>query len=142
MSGSYPAYALWAFAAGVLIPVMAVLNGTLSRATGNPYLATVVLFAVGLVVSATVLAFKGFDGAQNLTRVSPLLYLGGVIVAFYVLSVSVLAPRFGVGNTILFVVAAQVVTSAIIDHFACSGPCCGRSPPCDWRGLSCWWRVW
>jgi transporter family-2 protein len=118
MTGSYPAYALWAFAAGVLIPVMAELNGTLSRATGNPYLATVVLFAVGLAVSAAVLFFKGFDGAQNLTRVSPQLYLGGVIVAFYVLSVSALAPRFGVGNTILFVVAAQIVTSAIIDHFA------------------------
>ena len=121
MSGSYPAYALWAFAAGVLIPVMAVLNGTLSRATGNPYLATVVLFAIGLGVSVAVLAIKGIEGAQSLTRVSPQLYLGGVIVAFYVLSVSILAPRFGVGNTILFVVAAQIVTSAVIDHFGLFG---------------------
>lgn len=46
---------------------------------------------------------------------------GGSIVAFYVLSITVLAPAFGVGNAILFVMTAQVFTSAAIDHFGLFG---------------------
>jgi transporter family-2 protein len=42
-------------------------------------------------------------------------------VGFYVLSITFVAPRFGVGNAILFAVAAQLVTSAVIDHFALAG---------------------
>lgn len=46
---------------------------------------------------------------------------GGLIVAFYVLSVTLLAPRFGIGNAILFVMVAQIFTSAAIDHFGLFG---------------------
>lgn len=44
-----------------------------------------------------------------------------MIVAFYVLSITTLAPRFGVGNAILFVMVAQIFTSAMIDHFGLIG---------------------
>jgi bacterial/archaeal transporter family-2 protein len=56
-----------------------------------------------------------------LFRVAPQQYAGGLIVGFYVLSITFLAPRFGVGNAILFVVTAQLLTSALIDHFALAG---------------------
>ncbi len=114
-------YAPWAFAAGILIPVMAVSNGTLSKVTGNPLLAVTVLFAVGLLCSVVMLLFTGTNGASSLLRAPPWLFSGGAIVCFYIFSVSVLAPRFGVGNTILFVVAAQILTSTAIDHFGLLG---------------------
>lgn len=57
----------------------------------------------------------------SLVRIAPQYYAGGVIVGFYILSIAFLAPRFGVGNAILFAVTAQLVTSAIIDHFALAG---------------------
>ena len=44
-----------------------------------------------------------------------------MIVGFYILSITSLAPRFGVGNAILFAVTAQLLTSALIDHFALAG---------------------
>ncbi|MFZ8458435.1 DMT family transporter, partial [Staphylococcus aureus] len=51
----------------------------------------------------------------------PIDFAGGLIVGFYVLSITVLAPAFGVGNAILFVMVAQIFTSAAIDHFALFG---------------------
>ena len=114
-------YAVWAFAAGALIPVLAVCNGALARLTGNPVLSVAILFVIGLACSAGVLVFAGTHGVMAVRQAPLWMFCGGLIVAFYVLSVSVLAPRFGVGNTILFAVAAQIVTSTLIDHFGLLG---------------------
>jgi bacterial/archaeal transporter family-2 protein len=116
-------YALWAFAAGALIPLMAVLNAGVARAAGGQVQATVILFAVGLLASlllATTMAVRVSD-LHLLARLAPYQYAGGLIVGFYVLSITFLAPRFGVGNAILFAVTAQLVTSALIDHFSLAG---------------------
>jgi transporter family-2 protein len=116
-------YALWAFAAGALIPLMAILNGGLARASGGTIQATVLLFATGLMASLVlaVTTKAHIPALQTLARVAPLQYAGGVIVGFYILSITFLAPRFGVGNAILFAVTAQLLTSALIDHFALAG---------------------
>jgi len=116
-------YAIWAFAAGALIPLMALLNAGLARTVGGQIQATVVLFAIGLAASlllALMLTVRLPD-LHALARVAPHQYAGGLIVAFYVLSITFLAPRFGVGNAILFAVTAQLATSALIDHFALAG---------------------
>src|SRR5580700_10380745 len=116
-------YALWAFAAGALIPLMATLNAGLARAAGGQVQATVILFAVGLL---GLLLFAVATGARvpelhALARAAPRQYAGGLIVGCYVLSITFLAPRFGVGNAILFAVTAQLMTSAAIDHYALAG---------------------
>ncbi|OYW30158.1 MAG: hypothetical protein B7Z47_03935, partial [Chthoniobacter sp. 12-60-6] len=49
------------------------------------------------------------------------LYTGGLMVVFYMISVTLLIPRFGVGNTILFIVCAQMCSSALIDHYGLFG---------------------
>lgn len=116
-------YAIWAFAAGALIPLMAILNAGLAREAGGPVQATVLLLATGLF-AALVLAVTTtvrIPELQTLVRVAPTQYAGGLIVGFYVLSITFLAPRFGVGNAILFAVTAQLLTSAVIDHFALAG---------------------
>ena len=115
-------FAAWAFAAGAGIPAMAALNGALAQEAGGARTAAVILFAVGLACAAAVW-IVGDAGASTarLAHAPPHLYLGGVFVAFYILTVSVLAPRFGVANTILFAVTAQLVTSTIIDHFGLLG---------------------
>jgi bacterial/archaeal transporter family-2 protein len=116
-------YATWAFAAGSLIPLMAILNAGLARASGGTIQATVLLFATGLTASllVAVTTKAQIPAIQALARVAPPQYAGGVIVAFYILSITFLAPRFGVGNAILFAVTAQLLTSALIDHFALAG---------------------
>jgi bacterial/archaeal transporter family-2 protein len=116
-------YAIWAFAAGALIPLMALLNAGIARTTGGQIQATIILFAIGLIASlllALIMTVRLPD-LQTLLRVAPQQYAGGVIVGFYVLSITYLAPRFGVGNAILFVVTAQLITSALMDHLALAG---------------------
>jgi len=116
-------YAGWAFAAGALIPLMAILNAGLARATGGTIAATVLLFATGLIASLVLAAATRtqMPTIQTLIRIPPPQYAGGLIVGFYILSITFLAPRFGVGNAILFAVTAQLLTSAFIDHFALAG---------------------
>lgn len=116
-------YAIWAFAAGALIPLMAILNAGLARASGGAIQATVLLFSTGLVVLLVlaVIMKAPIPAPQTLLRIAPYRYAGGVIVGTYILSITFLAPRFGVGNAILFAVTAQLLTSALIDHFALAG---------------------
>lgn len=116
-------FALWAFAAGAMIPVMGVLNARLSRSMAEPVHASVVLFTVALLIAVIVsLALTGglptlasLRGAHALDR------FAGAIIAFYVLSITVLAPRFGIGNSIMFAVSAQIITSAVLDNFGLFG---------------------
>ena len=116
---TYARYALWAALAGAFIPVMAVLNARLGKALGAPSHAAFVLFAVGLLAtSAASLFLTGrLPVPAALSAVAPANFAGGVIVAFYVLSITTLATRFGIGNAILFAMVAQVLMSALIDHF-------------------------
>ena len=116
-------YAMWSAAAGALIPVMAVLNARLGRSLGEPLHAPVVLFGVGLL-ACIVLALTltgGLPAPAKLLSVRTLDLAGGLIVAFYVVSATLVAPRFGVGNLILFAMIAQIVFSATIDHFGLLG---------------------
>ncbi|HEU5019899.1 MAG TPA: DMT family transporter [Pseudolabrys sp.] len=121
INGNFLAYALVMLVAGLGIPVLAALNGGLGARLQNPALATTILFGVALVLSVACLAASG-----NFPRAMPVaapwhLYLGGVFVVFYVLSVTWIAPRFGVGNAIAFVLLGQLASMAAIDHFALLG---------------------
>ncbi len=44
-----------------------------------------------------------------------------MIVAFYVISATLLAPRIGVSNFIVFAVSSQILMSIAIDHFGWFG---------------------
>ena len=121
---SYPSLAAWAFAAGALIPVMGALNAGLSRSLGGaPVAAATVLFTVALTSMAALFALSR-QSAPSFTQFASApgqFFLGGLIVAFYVISVTVLVPIFGVGNTILFAMTAQILMSAAMDHFGLFG---------------------
>ena len=49
------------------------------------------------------------------------LFVAGAFVAFYVLSISFVAPHFGIGNAIFFVLLGQLLSAAIIDHYGLFG---------------------
>ena len=104
------------FAAGVGIPLLAALNANLGQRIGSPVAAGVVLFAVAFASALVVLLTTG--GAAALAKVPgqpPVLFLAACLVAFYVLSITFVAPRFGLANAILFVLLGQLVSAAVID---------------------------
>jgi transporter family-2 protein len=115
--------ALWSAAAGALIPVMAVLNGRLGRAVGEPMHAPVILFLISCVFCSVMalLTTGALPGLASVTKANPIDLFGGFIVAFYVISATLIAPRFGVGNFILYAMVAQIILSALIDHFGFLG---------------------
>lgn len=114
-------YALIMLAAGLGIPVLAALNAALGKLIGSPASAAVVLFLIALI--ATVL-YALIAGPQALTKIPSApkhLFLAGVLVAFYVLSITHVAPHFGVGNAVFFVLIGQLISAAAIDHFGLFG---------------------
>jgi len=113
---------LWllAFVAGALIPLQAAANAALSKSIhGNVPFAALTLFVVAGAVSAAVALMTGgqLPTAAALRTAPWWSYLGGFVVAFYVFTITFLAPRLGVGTAIALIVAGQVVAALTIDHF-------------------------
>jgi len=82
----------------------------------------VVLFCVALAVSlGAMLVVRGAGGLAQVSAQPGHLFLGGVLVAFYVLAVTFVAPRFGVGNAVFFVLLGQMASAAVIDQFGLFG---------------------
>ncbi len=115
-------YALIMLAAGIGIPVLAALNAALGQRLGSPIAAGAVLFCVALSAAVLVLLLSG--NLPNLAGVPAApkhLFLAGLLVAFYVLSITWVAPHFGVGNAVFFVLLGQLISAAAIDHFGLFG---------------------
>jgi transporter family-2 protein len=113
---------LWllAFAAGALIPVQAAANAALSRSiNGNVPFAALTLFIVaGLATMVgTLLTGQRAPSAAAFHAAPWWSYIGGLIVAFYVFTITFLAPRLGVGTAISLIVTGQVMAALTIDHF-------------------------
>ena len=113
---------LWllAFVAGALIPVQAAANAALSKSIqGNVPFAALTLFVVAGVATAVgaLLAGGQIPSAAALRAAPWWSYIGGLIVAFYVITITFLAPRLGVGTAIALIVTGQVVAALTIDHF-------------------------
>lgn len=114
-------YALIMLAAGIGIPILAALNAALGQVIGSPVAAGAVLFAVAFTATLILLALSGVQPLTRLGAAPWHLFLAGLLVAFYVLSVTHVAPRFGVGNAIFFVLVGQMISAAAIDHYGLFG---------------------
>ncbi|MFT4672106.1 MAG: transporter family-2 protein [Pseudohongiellaceae bacterium] len=108
--------------AGIGIPIMAALNAGLGSRLANPAYSAVILFSVGLLAStAYLLIAQGIPSSLPPPGIPVHFYLGGLFVLFYVLSITWVAPRFGIGNAVSFVLLGQLLSMAAIDHFALMG---------------------
>ena len=115
-------YAALMLVAGLGIPVFAALNGELGAKLQNPALAATISLFVGIVASLGFLFMSG--GIHRVASVSSVpmhSYIGGLFIVFYILSVTWVAPRFGVGNAIAFALLGQLISMAIIDHYSLLG---------------------
>lgn len=119
--------------AGIGIPVMAALNGGLGARLGNPVQAATLLFSLALASSAIVLLLHPKPVVLEFDAIPRHYFLGGLIVAFYVLAMTFIAPKIGVGSAIVLVLLGQVLASAAIDHFGWLGAT--QSPLSTPRGL-------
>jgi bacterial/archaeal transporter family-2 protein len=111
---------LLALVSGALIPVQAAANAALSKSIrGNVPFSALALFVIAgaVTVLALVVAREPIPDVASLRAAPWWSYVGGLIVAFYVFSITFLAPRIGVGTAISLVVTGQILAALTIDHF-------------------------
>lgn len=114
-------YAAVMLLAGIGVPILAGLNAALGVRIGSPAAAATVLFCVAFATCAVVLMLTGPSAVQKIATAPRHLLLAGVLIAFYVLSITYIAPHFGVGNAVFFVLLGQMLSAAMIDHFGLFG---------------------
>lgn len=107
-------------ASGISIPIMAAMNAGLGARIGVPASVTALLI-VGALASAALIPLSQDFSIRSAVSAPAWYYLGGLVVAFYILSVTALGPKVGVGTAILCVLLGQTLSAALVDHFGWFG---------------------
>jgi transporter family-2 protein len=108
---------------GVLLPVQAGVNAQLRVSLGHPLAAALVSFLVGTAALAlgALVARVDLPWAGAWSGSPWWHWVGGLIGAAYVAGAVVLAPRLGAATLVAAVVAGQMLTSLVLDHFGWVG---------------------
>lgn len=115
-------YALLICIAGISIPIMAALQSRLGTMLHSTSLATTMLFLLVAVVSLIYLFLSGGLSKNSVQEQIPIFYyFDCLLVVFYILSITWVAPEFGVDNTISLVLLGQLISIVVIDHFSLLG---------------------
>lgn len=107
--------------AGIGIPIMASINAGLGKHLASPSKAAFVLFCVGLISVTIALIPKGIPTFQQFRNVPVYYFLGGVFVAFYILSMTWAVPKIGVSTAVFFVLVGQIMAAILMEHFGLLG---------------------
>ncbi|WP_299848016.1 DMT family transporter [uncultured Roseovarius sp.] len=106
--------------AGVGIPVMAMLNGAFGGRFG-PASAAIATFAMALLCAVVTAVAQGDQPVRAVAAAPWYMVLPGVIVAYYMLSITTLGPVIGLGTAVILVVLGQVLSAVILDHLGLFG---------------------
>lgn len=114
---------LLALLAGALLPVQTGVNLQLRGLLGLPLAAALISFAVGTIGLALLVGALGVPVplAAAWTRGAWWHWVGGLLGAAYVVAAIVLAPRLGAATLVAALVAGQMVTSLVLDHYGWVG---------------------
>lgn len=109
---------LLALLSGAFLPIQAGLNTKLGKAGGSAVHASMLSFAVGtLALVLYLLLTKQAVSWSGLRAAPPVVWLGGLLGAFYVTVIILAYPRLGPGLTFGLVVAGQMLVSLLLEHY-------------------------
>jgi transporter family-2 protein len=113
---------LLAMLVGGAVTVQVGMNATLARAIGSPLWASVVNFAIGLLALIGFAAVAGSRASTGtLGQVPAWAWMGGLLGAIYVASVTMLGPRLGGMTMVALVIAGQLAAAMVVDQFGILG---------------------
>lgn len=120
-----PASLIWTVfgvLAGSLVALQAPINAQLGRGVGSPLLAAAISFLAGLVALLLVNLLLVRDVSPG-WRDTPIwmFVAGGCLGAMFVTAMTILTPRLGAATMMALVVAGQLVTGILVDHFGWFG---------------------
>ncbi|MFV3402425.1 MULTISPECIES: DMT family transporter [Pseudomonas] len=120
-----------AFMAGMALPFQAASNAAVGKALGHPlWGAMTSLLVSGVVVILALLVLRVPLPSLGKALQGPWwLWIGGVLGALYVAGAAALTPKLGAGGFLMLVVAGQIITAVVVDHFGLMGL---ASKPVNW----------
>lgn len=104
---------------GAALPVQFSINAQLRNAVGGPVMAAAISFVVGTLclLVAFVVSRQPMPRGARLADAPWWVWTGGALGATYVLLSIVLLPRIGAATTVGLIVAGQMVTALVLDHY-------------------------
>lgn len=108
-----------ALLAGAAVPFQAGANAMLGRLLGHPLWATLVSLAISVVLIIPVMLASRVPVPMvgALFKGPWWIWIGGVGGVIYITAALLLSPKVGAASFIVAVIAGQMATSLIIDHF-------------------------
>ena len=119
--GNMLSFATIMLLAGIGIPVMAAMTASLGKHLNSPVAASAFAFFMAFCIALLALIITDKSFVKQIPTTPKYLFVAGAFIAFYVLSISFVAPHFGIGNAIFFVLLGQLLSAAIIDHYGLFG---------------------
>jgi transporter family-2 protein len=110
---------LLALIAGAALATQVALNTQLKAAVGTSMQATLISICVAAVVALAyiLVAREPLPRSASFAASPWWVWCGGLMGVFYMWSTVVASPKLGVAVTFGLVIAGQVVTSLVLDHF-------------------------
>ena len=119
--GNMLSFATIMLLAGIGIPIMAAMTSSLGKHLNSPVAASAFAFFMAFCIALLALMITDKSFVKQIPTSPKYLFVAGAFIAFYVLSISFVAPHFGIGNAIFFVLLGQLLSAAIIDHYGLFG---------------------
>jgi transporter family-2 protein len=112
-----------ALVAGAALPFQAGGNAALGRELGHPLWGALASLVVSIIITlAVALLIRAPGPAASRALAGPWwLWAGGVLGALYLGSAAAVTPKLGAGGFLVWVVAGQMVTALLVDHFGLMG---------------------
>ena len=109
--------------AGVAITIQSGVNSQLRTSIQHPLMAAFISFVVGTIALAILLIFskETIPGLSQFSSVNWYKYTGGLLGAFVVTVTLISVAQIGAGNMFVLIVAGQLVTAVLMDHFGVLG---------------------
>jgi transporter family-2 protein len=108
---------LFAIVAGAFLPLQAGVNAKLAEFVGGPVRASAISFTVGAICLMIVVALFYRSGSHRASDAPWWAWIGGMLGAVFVTASVVVPVRMGAAAFFGIVVAAQLVTSVLMDQF-------------------------
>ncbi|TNJ60622.1 DMT family transporter [Paenibacillus hemerocallicola] len=109
--------------------VQAGVNGALGRKVGTIE-GAFTSFLIGTVALFLIMMFLGKGNVLQIVSLPKWQLTGGLLGALYVIGMVFAVPKIGVASSMVAVIAGQLLTSTILDHF---GVMSGKPIPIDWQ---------
>jgi len=116
-------YYLLPFLAGIMITVQSGINSQLRTAIQHPLLAALISFLSGTLalIVLVLLSKQAVPALHTFGEISWYKWMGGLMGVFVVTVTLVSVARIGATNMFVLIIAGQLITAVVIDHFGMLG---------------------